>query len=172
MKTKAIKQLSHPLGWINLAGVPINKVWWLITTLVILFSINLVFLGLHLLEASYSTFFKNNIWKSQYRFFFWEASLRYHVNLIQCQHPAHLRTIYNLFWSWSSCVVFSWICSLLAWEQSGRELSGHWKISIISYLLWPSAFCILIRKKWPADCHLNCIKMYLSFGTCRHLNVM
>lgn len=111
-----------------------------------MFLLNLVLLGLHLLEASCSAFLK--YLEVSILYFLWEASLKYHVNLIQCQHPAHLRTKHNLFWSQSSCMVFPWICSFLAWELSGRELSGHWKINIISYLLWPSAFCILIKKCW------------------------
>lgn len=102
-------------------------------------------LGLHLTEASCWSllqYFEISILIS-----FGGAPLRYRANLIQWRHPAHLRTIDDLFWTWSNCLVLLWLCILPDWEQSGSELSGHWQISLISYLLWPPVFCILIRKK-------------------------
>lgn len=72
---------------------------------------------------------------------------------------------------WIQCLSF--LCDYASLKQSSRELSGHWQISIISPLLWPPTFCILIRpKKLLADCYLNSTKIYLCFGHTWHFDMV
>lgn len=145
-----------------------NRLWSTVTS--VLFLLHKVILGLHFIEPSLSSHLQDS--EVSILISFWGLPLRHHANLILYKHPVHLRTINNLFWSWSNRLMILWWCILPRQKQSCRELSGHWKISLISYLLWSSAFCIFIRKKEPADCHLNYMKIYLSFETPRHLKVL